>query len=147
VARSGRAPGGLAELALALAGLAGLAALAALAGLAACEPAAAPSFAATCEPSATMEQVICRVHNHGKRAGRACFTARVQPESGPPLVAQRMCTGMLEPGRSLEATPSFEQLDRARRGKTVPDRCVRQGRWTCKVDVVETADELLQNQP
>jgi hypothetical protein len=92
-----------------------------------------------------MEQVTCRVHNHGKKAGRACFTARVQPETGAPLVARRACT-VLEPGHSTEATPQFVLLD-PRRGETMTDRCLRQGRWTCKVDVVETPDELLENQP
>jgi hypothetical protein len=131
MARGGRAP----------------ATLAALAALAACDPAAEPRFAATCAPDTAMEQVTCRIHNHGKQAGRACFTARVQPETGTPLVAQRMCTGVLEPGRSVEATPRFEPLDRLQRSKTVVSRCLRQGRWTCKVDVAESPDELLENQP
>jgi hypothetical protein len=149
VARGGRARAGRAVRAGrgAPAGLAALVGLAALAGLAACEPEAGPRFAATCAPDATMEQVTCRIHNHGKRAGRACFTARVQPVEGTPFVAQRVCTGVLSPGHSLEAKPAFELLDRTRRDKAVAARCLQQGRWTCKIDVVETPDEMLQNQP
>lgn len=135
MARGGRVP----------AGLAGLAGLAALAVLAACEPAAEPRFAVTCAPNATMEQVVCRVHNHGKKAGRGCFTARIQPETSAPFVARRACT-VLEPGHSAEAVPQFVQLD-PRHGKTVASQCLRQGQWTCKVDVVETPDEMLENQP
>ena len=126
---------------------AALGALAALAALGACDPAAEPRFAATCGPDTTMEKVTCRIHNHGKKAGRACVTARVQPETGVALVARRVCTAVLEPGHSAEATPQFEQLDRRPNSNPVASRCLRLGRWTCKVDVVETPDQLLENQP
>jgi hypothetical protein len=121
--------------------------LAGLIGLAACKSEGEPRFSVTCEPNLGMEQIACKVHNHGTKAGRACFTARVQPEQGQMLVGRRLCTGMLEPGRTMEGTPVFDQLDPTRRKLTFTRLCVKDGQWTCKVDIVETPEQLLENQP
>jgi hypothetical protein len=117
-------------------------AAAALAALAACGPDAEPRLDAACAPDAAMEQVTCKIRNNGTAASRACFTARVQPEAGAPLIARRMCTAVLEPGQATEVKPLFEQLDRVRRADTLVSRCVRQARWTCKIDIVETPREM-----
>jgi hypothetical protein len=110
--------------------------------LAACSPADEPRFDAACAPNVAMEEVTCTIRNNGTAAGHACITARVQPPAGPPLIARRLCTALLEPGRSTEVTPEFEQLERVRRAKTLPSRCLRLGRWICRVDIVETPREM-----
>ncbi len=122
-------------------------ALAAAAALTACGPTAEPRFDAACAPDVGMEQVRCTIRNNGTKEGHACITARAQPEAGPPLIARRLCTGLLQPGHAIEVTPEFEQLERVRRGKTVASRCLKQGQWTCKVDVVETPREIAGQSP
>jgi hypothetical protein len=127
-----------------------LAAAAALAGaaaggsgaLGACGSAAEPMFAAACGPDPTMERVVCTVRNNGTAAGNACFTARAQPETGLPLIARRVCTAVLAPGQAVEVVPPFEQIERVRRANTLASRCLRLGRWTCRVDIVETPREM-----
>ncbi len=120
----------------------------AAAALAACGSGAEPRLAAACGPDVTMEQVTCMIRNNGTAASRACFTARVQPPAGVPLVARRVCTAVLEPGQSAEVMPPFEQLDRVKRAGTLAGRCLRQGRWLCKVDIVETPRQMAgQDEP
>jgi hypothetical protein len=120
----------------------GARAIALAAVLAACGPAAEPRFDAACAPDVAMEQVTCTIRNNGTKAGHACITVRAQPEAGLPLIARRLCTALLEPGHASEVKPQFEQLERVRRAKTLPSRCLKLGRWTCKLDVVETPREM-----
>lgn len=122
-------------------GLAAAVALAACA-LAACDAPAEPLLAAGCVPDVAMEQVTCTIRNNGTAASRACFTARVQPEVGMPIIARRVCTAVLEPGQATEVKPPFAQLERARHGQTLASRCMQAGVWTCKIDVVETPREM-----
>jgi hypothetical protein len=119
-----------------------LVAAVATAGAAACGAAAEPMFAAACGPDPTMEQVTCTVRNNGTAAGNACLTVRAQPETGMPLIARRVCTAVLAPGQAVEVTPSFEQIERVRRASTVASRCLRQGQWICRVDIVETPGQM-----
>src|SRR5258705_107209 len=80
--------------------------------------------------AARRDRVSSTIRNSGTRASRACLAVRAQREGAPPLIARRVCTQILEPGQSFELTPPFEQLDRLRRSKTLPSRCLMQGRWT-----------------
>jgi hypothetical protein len=58
-----------------------------------------------------------------------------------------MCTGVLEPAQTAVITPPFEQLPQARKGKTLASRCVKDGRWSCAIDIVETPSEMIENLP
>ena len=127
--------------------IAGALAAAAAVVLAGCGEEREARFAASCAPDPLMEQLACTVQNTGTKAGRACLTARAQPEKGAPIIARRMCTGVLEPAQTAVVTPRFEQLPQARRGKTLASRCAKDGRWSCAVDIVETPRELGENLP
>lgn len=120
---------------------------AAVAAMTACGQAPEARFSATCGPDEALERVNCTVQNHGAKAGRACVTARVQPEQGLPIVAQRSCTSVLEPGQKAGLTAQFVQLERMRRANTLALRCVKGGAWTCKVDIVEEPGMLGENLP
>jgi hypothetical protein len=117
------------------------------AGAAACGDAGEAAFTASCAPDTEMAQLTCTVQNRGTKAGRACITARLQPERSAPIIARRMCTGMLDPAQSAVLTPMFEQLPTARRGKTLASRCAKDGRWTCVIDIVETPRQMGENLP
>ena len=112
-----------------------------------CGEAAEPQFHASCTPDAAMEQLACTVSNKGTKAGRACLTARLQPEKSAPIIARRVCTVVLDPDRSAVVTPLFEQLPRARRDRTLASRCAKDGRWSCAIDIVESSRELGENLP
>lgn len=116
-------------------------------GAAACGDAGEAVFAASCAPDPQQEQITCTVQNKGTKAGRACITARVQPERSAPIIARRMCTGMLDPAQTAVITPMFEQLPTARRNKTLASRCAKDGRWSCGIDIVETPREMGENLP
>ena len=122
-------------------------ALALAAAVAACDPEPEPLFGATCAPSASMEGVTCTIRNHGKKASRACFRARVQPETGDPIIARRICTRVLGPGQSAEAPAQFEQVGGIAPSGQLVAQCARNGEWACKVDVVETSREMAEDQP
>jgi hypothetical protein len=117
------------------------------AGAAGCGDAGEAAFIATCAPDTQMEQLTCTVQNRGTKAGRACITARVQPERSAAIIARRMCTGMLEPAQTAVITPMFEQLPTARRNKTLASRCAKNGSWKCGIDIVETPREMGENLP
>ncbi|HLL21784.1 MAG TPA: hypothetical protein VK427_06625, partial [Kofleriaceae bacterium] len=80
--------------------------------LAACEKDAPkppePQFHASCKPNATLDGLECTVENISRKPGRACVTAREQVPKKQPLVARRVCTGMLEPGGKMMFRPKFE---------------------------------------
>ena len=59
-----------------------------------------------------------------------------------PLIARRVCTAVLEPGQAVEVMPPFEQIERVRRANTLASRCLRQGQWICRVDIVETPRQM-----
>lgn len=130
--------------ALALVAAAAVGALAVVAG---CEPAAEPLMAATCAPSAAMDRLTCTVRNSGKKASRACLRARVQPQEGAPLIGRRVCSKVIEPGQAVEVTPLFEQLGLRQPADVLAGLCVVNGQWACKVDVVETPREMIENVP
>jgi len=113
---------------------------------AACSPAPEPLFRATCTPGAGMDRVTCTIRNDGKQASRACFRARAQPEAGEPLIARRVCTKVLEPGQSIDAAVQFE-LGRHLSTALVTTQCMKDGRFACKLDVVETSYEMTRDIP
>jgi hypothetical protein len=115
--------------------------------VAACEAEPEPLFGATCAPDASMEGVTCTIRNHGKKASRACFRARVQPETGDPIIARRICTKVLGPEQSAEVPAQFEKIGGIEPSSQLVTQCMKYGQWTCKVDVVETSREMSENQP
>lgn len=116
--------------------------------LAACGgPDAEPRFRVACAPDASREFVTCTVENHGTGPGRACLTARLYPEGEAPIIARRVCVDTIAPGQSATTRPLFEQIERARVRKTVASRCVRDGDWVCKIDLVESRQQLGENLP
>jgi hypothetical protein len=68
-------------------------------------------------------------------------TSREQVPKKRPLIAQRVCTGVLEPGKSHAFTPKFEGLD------TLQPLCAPDGTWVCTDEIVETPEMLDQNIP
>jgi hypothetical protein len=122
-------------------------ALVAATAVAACEPAAEPLMAATCGPSAAMDRLTCTIRNSGKKASRACLRARVQPQEGAPLIGRRVCTKVIEPGQAAEVTPLFEQLGLRHPSDVLTGMCMVHGQWACKVDVVETSREMVEDVP
>lgn len=122
-------------------------ALAVLGMLGACGEEAEPRFHASCTPDPELEKLTCTVANQGTKAGRACLTARLQPEQGAPIIARRACTSVLAPEQSVTVTPAFEQLPTARVHKTLASRCAKNGSWSCKIDIVENSRQLGENLP
>ena len=122
-------------------------AIAAAVMLGACGEDAEPRFQASCAADSAMEKIECVVVNQGTKAGRACLTARLQPEQGAPIIARRACTGVLAPERTAVVTPAFEQLPVSRVRRTLASRCVKHGRWSCTIDIVENSRQLGENLP
>jgi len=122
----------------------GLLVVAAAAG---CEPEPEPRFSAACAPDGSLQRVTCAIRNHGKKASRACFRARLQPQTGEPVIARRVCTKVLGPEEGAEVPAMFERLGRVEAADLVSSVCAPDGRWACKVDVLETPREMAENQP
>jgi hypothetical protein len=68
-------------------------------------------------------------------------------ESGETIVARRVCTAVLAPEQSAEVPALFERLARMTTGELLQSQCAPMGQWTCKIDVVETSREMMENQP
>jgi hypothetical protein len=124
-----------------------LAGLGALGALGACGEEAEPRFHASCTPDPALEKLACTITNQGTKAGRACLTARLQPEQGAAIIARRACTSVLAPEQSAVVTPAFEQLATSRARKTLASRCAKDGRWSCVIDIVENSRQLGENLP
>ena len=112
-----------------------------------CEPEPEPQFTAACAPDGSLQRVTCTIRNHGKKAGRACFRARLSPEEGEPIIARRVCTKVLGPEESAEVPAIFERLGPVGPAELLSGVCVPNGQWTCKADVLETPREMTENQP
>lgn len=116
--------------------------------LAACGgPDAEPRFRVACAPDASREFVTCTVENHGTGPGRACLTVRLTPPADAPLIARRVCVPAVAPGASATTSPQFDQIAQTRVRKTVASRCVKDGDWICKVEVIESPQQLVENLP
>lgn len=112
-----------------------------LLGLAACGGKDAPRFRASCEPDADMKKLVCTIENRGGIRGRACLTARLQPDTGPLLHAPRACSGWIEAGKTATVIPQFKvDLDR-KCGQIQPRE------WRCKVSLLEDDKMLGENLP
>ena len=122
-------------------------AMAAAAVLGACKPEPEPLFSATCGRDEAAGQVKCTIRNQGKKEGRACFRPRIHFETGEPLITRRVCTRVLAPGESTEVPALFERMGRVNVEELLQTRCAPSGQWTCKVDVLETSREMMENQP
>ena len=109
--------------------------------LVACQTDAKPAFRASCKPNANLERLECIVENIGKKAGRACVTAREQPPKARPLIAKRVCTKSLAPGEKAEFTPKFDRIE------SLGPMCAPDGQWLCKDEIVELPHELGDNIP
>lgn len=118
-----------------------------LAAAAGCAPDPEPQLTATCAPDGALQRVICTIRNHGKKAGRACFRARLSPQTGEPVIGRRVCTKVLGPEEGAEVPALFERLGRVEPADLVSSVCAPDGQWACKVDVVETPREMSENQP
>jgi len=118
-----------------------------LAATAGCEQEPEPLFGAQCAIDAGREHVTCTIRNHGKKASRACFRARIQPQTGEPVIARRVCTRVLGPDEQAEVPVPFEHLGRVGPAELLNNLCVVAGEWTCKLDVLETPREMTENQP
>ena len=107
-----------------------------------CQKDDAPKFRASCKPNSSLDGLECVVENVGKRAGRACMTAREQPPKSQPVVARRLCTKVLAPGEKTPTlVPTFD-------GKpNLQKICAPDGTWVCKDEIVETPQMLGENIP
>jgi hypothetical protein len=143
--RGGAAAAGVAGWAAAAVAMAVVAA--AIAALGACKPEPEPLFSATCGRDEAAGQVKCTILNQGKKEGRACFRPRIHFETGEPLITRRVCTRVLAPGESAEVPALFERMGRVNVEEMLQTKCAPSGQWTCKVDVVETSREMMENQP
>jgi hypothetical protein len=117
------------------------------AAAAGCEAEPEPQLTAMCAPDGSLQRVTCTIRNHGKKAGRACFRARLQPQEGEPLIARRVCTKVLGPDEGAEVPAMFERLGRLEPAELLTSVCAPSGQWTCKADVLETPREMTENQP
>lgn len=116
--------------------------------LAACGgPEPEPRFRVTCVPDPTREFVMCTVENHGTGPGRACLTVQLKAPEDAPLIARRVCVPAVAPGASATTSPQFDQIAQTRVRKTVASRCVKDGDWICKIDVLEAPQQLVENLP
>ena len=86
-----------------------------------------PRFAATCGFDESQARIACSIKNHGNKASRACFRARLQPETGEPIITRRVCTAVLGPGQSAQVTPPVERVRNVEPTDLSP-RCARRGR-------------------
>ncbi len=109
--------------------------------LAACQKEQKAEFRASCKPNSSMEGLDCIVENTGKRRGRACVTAREQVPNKTPLIAQRVCTGFLEPGKGHAFKPKFERYE------SLQPECAPDGKWICRDEIVESPQMLGENIP
>ncbi len=102
---------------------------------------ATPEMRASCKPDTNLDSLICTVENVGKHRSRACVTAREQVPKAIPLVAQRVCTKMLEPGEKLTFKPKFDRYE------SLQPVCAPDGKWVCRDEIVETPAMLTENMP
>jgi hypothetical protein len=104
----------------------------------ACEDPYEPNFYAICTPKPTNLGVDCTIENKGKQAGRACITVRLTIEGKVPLASRRLCTKALYPGQTMAVSPPFNEGF---------DRCIKDGRWGCAIEIVETSRSMGENLP
>ena len=109
--------------------------------LVACQKETKSDFRASCKPNATLDGLDCVVENVGKKAGRACVTAREQPPKVQPIVAKRVCTKSLAPGEKQSFKPKFDRVE------SLQPICSPEGTWVCKDEIVEQQHELGDNIP
>lgn len=102
---------------------------------------AKPSFRASCKPNGTLDGMECVVENVGKIRGRACVTSREQVPKSRPLIAQRVCTKVLEPGEKHAFSPKFDRVE------SLQPMCSPDGQWVCRDEIVETPEMLGENIP
>ncbi|MBA3818252.1 MAG: hypothetical protein H0X17_05125 [Deltaproteobacteria bacterium] len=107
---------------------------------AACGSAKDPRFKAACAPDAALEKVVCTVENVGKARGRACLTATQDLPQGRPLIAQRACTGVIEPGGTATLVPRFD-------GDLAKCVTLQPHEWICKGHILESERALGENIP
>lgn len=116
--------------------------IAVLVAAGACQKSPEPArFQASCKPNSALDGMECVVENIGTRPGRACVTSREQVPKSRPLVAQRVCTGVLEPGQKHEFRPKFDRYP------SLQPVCSPDGTWICRDEIVETPEMLVQNIP
>ncbi|MDQ3368729.1 MAG: hypothetical protein M3680_25145 [Myxococcota bacterium] len=105
-----------------------------------CGGAKQPRFKAACAPDAALEKVVCTVENVGQARGRACLTATQDLPQGRPLIAQRACTGMIEPGQAATLVPRFD-------GDLAKCVTLQPHEWICKGHILESDRALGENIP
>jgi len=113
--------------------------------LAACKKTDKPvdkaAFKASCKPNPTHDGMDCTVENISTKPGRACVTSREQVPKSRPLIAQRVCTKVLQPGEKHAFSPSFDRYP------TLQPVCAPDGTWICIDEIVETPEMLGENIP
>jgi hypothetical protein len=111
--------------------------------LAACSKAAPPAaqFRASCKPDANHDNMECTVENIGKKPARACVTSREQVPKKQTLVARRICTAVLEPGKTQLLHPRYDGLE------SLQALCAPDGTWLCTDEIVESPEMLGENIP
>ena len=95
-------------------------------------------FSATCSPAVDHDRVTCTVQNLGNAASRACLTVKLDVPERRPIVARRVCTGVLAPQQTVTVAPPFVD-------KLTP--CLNDNRWWCKIEILENSRTMGENLP